>query len=351
VAIGIALRALPGEHVCGDACESMAWSRGALIAIADGLGHGPQAAAASKAFVACVRARTELPLDETFADAHRALLRTRGAVGAIARFDQIAGQVEVAVVGNVGALLVHAGVGRTEHPLVASGVLGSAYRTVRAQRLAFDPGDLLVLHTDGLRSHLDVKGLHDLPAHAAAQALLASHCKSNDDAGCAVAFGLLEGSGASPSPPSGSVAPSFEGSRAIPVRERSDADCVALAARTFSREAGLGVRAQWEVGIAASELATNMIKFAGSGEIRLRREPTPRAAVVVEAVDRGAGIADLDAALADGFSEGASLSPDRPRREGQGLGVGLGSVHRMMDRVEFETDHGGTRVVARKFLP
>ena len=344
MAIGIALRALPGEHVCGDACESIAWSRGALIAIADGLGHGPQAAAASKAFVACVLARMELPLEEVFADAHRALLRTRGAVGAVARFDEIAGQVEVAVVGNVGALVVRAGARRTEHPLVASGVLGSAYRTVRAQRLAFGPGDLLVLHTDGLRSHLDVKGLHELPADAAAQALLASHCKSTDDAGCAVAFGLLEASGASPSPPS-------EGSGVIPVRERSDAECAALAARTFSREAGLGVRAQWEVGIAASELATNMIKFAGGGEIRLRREPAPRPAVVVEAVDRGAGIADLDAALADGFSEGASLSPDRPRREGQGLGLGLGSVHRMMDRVEIATDHRGTRILARKLLP
>jgi serine/threonine-protein kinase RsbT len=232
---------------------------------------------------------------------------------------------------------------------VASGVLGSAYRTIRPQRLSFDPGDLLVLHTDGLRSLLDLKGLRELPAHAAAESLLASHCKSNDDAGCAVALGLPEASGARPSAPAVQVAPSFEGSRAIPVRERSDADCAALAARTFACEAGLGVRAQWEVGIAASELATNMIKFAGGGEIRLHLEPAPRAAVVVEAVDRGAGIADLDAALADGFSEGASRSPDRPRREGQGLGVGLGSVHRMMDRVEIETDHRGTRVVARKF--
>ncbi len=43
--------------------------------------------------------------------------------------------------------------------------------------------------------------------------------------------------------------------------------------------------------------------------------------------------------------------PDRPRGEGRGLGVGLGSVQRMMDEVHVQSDERhGTRIVARKFM-
>jgi serine/threonine-protein kinase RsbT len=71
--------------------------------------------------------------------------------------------------------------------------------------------------------------------------------------------------------------------------------------------------------------------------------------VVIEVVDQGHGIGDVGAAITDGWSEGGRLTPERVAAA-RGLGVGLGSVHRMMDQVEIETDPGrGTRIVARKF--
>jgi len=57
-------------------------------------------------------------------------------------------------------------------------------------------------------------------------------------------------------------------------------------------------------------------------------------------VDRGHGIANVSLAIADGFS-------GRPEA---GLGVGLGSVHRLMDHVDIQSDmRTGTRIVASKF--
>ena len=102
--------------------------------------------------------------------------------------------------------------------------------------------------------------------------------------------------------------------------------------------------------IVASELATNVLKFAGAGEVTLRHVRTPREAIVIEVVDSGRGIADVGAAMEDGFSEGAKLGVDRPRREGQGLGLGLGTVHRLMDTVNVESDAlRGTRITAWKY--
>jgi serine/threonine-protein kinase RsbT len=120
--------------------------------------------------------------------------------------------------------------------------------------------------------------------------------------------------------------------------------------RAFAMRLGLPARAQWEASIAASELATNALKFAGEGTLALRHVHEPREALVIEMTDRGEGMTDVAAAVVDGFSEGALRGPDSPRL-GRGLGVGLGSVHRLMDDVVVDSaPHRGTRVTAKKFL-
>ncbi len=346
VAVGICVRPLAGETLSGDACAEIPWPRGVLVAMADGLGHGERAAIAASAFVACVRDGSTLSLEEIFARAHRALLKTRGAVAAVARFDHERGQVELAGIGNISTHVVRPGAHHTEHPLLMPGVLGSAYRTVRSQALPFGVGDVLVMHSDGVRSRFDVEVMRAFPVKAAAEAVVRLHAKGSDDAACAIVRGVRDMDPLRPSLP----APSAASTRTIPVRVRSDAECAAQEAKAFALAAGFGARAQWEVSIVASELATNALKFAGAGEVRLRHILEPREALVVEATDAGQGISDVQAAIADGFSEGARLSAERPRREGQGLGVGLGSVHRLMDAVKIDSDPArGTRVVAWKF--
>jgi len=82
----------------------------------------------------------------------------------------------------------------------------------------------------------------------------------------------------------------------------------------------------------------------------LSKLTTPREALELVMSDHGEGIRDVEAAVVDRYSEGALLGADRPRRPGQGLGVGLGSVHRMMDAVEVRSPNGkGTCVRALKY--
>jgi negative regulator of sigma-B (phosphoserine phosphatase) len=346
VEVGLGVCPLPGENACGDACETFAWSRGVLVAIADGLGHGPQAAAAAHIFMTVARECAESPLDELFARAHRALLKSRGVVAAVARFDEASRELTLAGLGNIGAVFARAEPRSVERPVLVPGVLGSSYRQVRPQPLRFGAGDLLMLHTDGVRARLEAESWRGLSAQSAVDCVLRTHTRRSDDAGCIVARCVLDARSLQPGP----TPDQGESSRAreIPVADRSDADCAAQEARRFAEAVGLCARAQWEVSIATSELATNIAKHAGRGVIRLDYEPGPLAALVLEARDSGRGIADVEAALRDGYSQGG-LRSERPYTPGQGLGVGLGSVRRLMDRVDVESDdERGTRIVARK---
>ena len=88
---------------------------------------------------------------------------------------------------------------------------------------------------------------------------------------------------------------------------------------------------------AASELARNILKYAGSGTVRVARlEAGERVGLEVTAEDCGPGIADLGRALEDNFSTSGTL------------GLGLPGVRRLMDDFEIESTPGaGTRVVVR----
>lgn len=85
-----------------------------------------------------------------------------------------------------------------------------------------------------------------------------------------------------------------------------------------------------------SELARNILKYAGRGEVRLRRVGEDhRPGVEVTATDRGPGIDDVDRALEDHYSSSGTL------------GLGLPGVKRMMDDFAIESSPGqGTRVSA-----
>lgn len=90
----------------------------------------------------------------------------------------------------------------------------------------------------------------------------------------------------------------------------------------------------------ASELGTNIVKYAKFGTVSLRRRRTSDGLVVdVLADDTGPGIPDIPLALQDHFSTGNSL------------GLGLPAVRRMMDTLEIEsTPAAGVRVVASKWI-
>lgn len=91
-----------------------------------------------------------------------------------------------------------------------------------------------------------------------------------------------------------------------------------------------------EVALGASELATNAVKYAGGGELRLECEA---GRVVLRALDRGPGPPSKEALLADGWRMGAARLPDAPVREG--LGSGGAALGRFFDSVEVSAREGG----------
>jgi len=90
---------------------------------------------------------------------------------------------------------------------------------------------------------------------------------------------------------------------------------------------------------AISEIARNIVEYARSGEVSIKLlETNGRKGVMVVAQDAGPGIADIAAALQDGYSTSGSL------------GLGLPGARRLMDEFELHSELGhGTRVTMRKW--
>jgi serine/threonine-protein kinase RsbT len=132
------------------------------------------------------------------------------------------------------------------------------------------------------------------------------------------------------------------GPREVVARIDSDADIVVARERARALAGTLGFSATDRVLIAAaiSELARNILKYAGRGEIRMGAVYNhTTSGIGVEARDDGPGIDNLEFALKDGFSTSG------------GLGLGLPGVRRLMDDFEIETRVGaGTAVRATKWL-
>ncbi len=124
------------------------------------------------------------------------------------------------------------------------------------------------------------------------------------------------------------------------IRTETDASRTVLEATLYSREAGFDETPSHMIATAVSELVRNILKYAGNGEIRLRRIREPsRRGIEIEALDQGPGIADCEAAMQDHVSSGGTL------------GLGLPGVRRMMDEFSLQSTLGeGTRVTARKWI-
>lgn len=120
-------------------------------------------------------------------------------------------------------------------------------------------------------------------------------------------------------------------------------------ARNLAREQGFDLKAQWEIAIAVSEAAGNMFKYAGSGQIALYVLDADPPAIEFTAIDRGAGIADLDSALRDGVSQGRELSLEPNVTGRTGLGLGLGAIGRLMDELQIDSTPQGTCLRARRY--
>jgi len=180
---GIAGVAHAGETRSGDLAVFAPTEAGALACVIDGLGHGPQAAAAAELCADVVRAHVESKAHELLQACHEALLETRGVVMTAAWFDLERSQLSWAGVGNVDARLVRSGPGqREEVALVFGGVLGYRMPRVRPATMPLERGDLLVMITDGIEGAISPALAGGGAAQSLASRILDTHGKGTDDA-------------------------------------------------------------------------------------------------------------------------------------------------------------------------
>ena len=125
-------------------------------------------------------------------------------------------------------------------------------------------------------------------------------------------------------------------SHPIIIRDERSLNAAVIEATRVAQTAGLSKVAAQQVATVTSELARNILKYAGHGRVELEvLERTGRSGVRVVATDRGPGIEDVEQALADHYSTGGTL------------GLGLSGARRMMDEQTITSDPGkGTRVEA-----
>jgi len=104
--------------------------------------------------------------------------------------------------------------------------------------------------------------------------------------------------------------------------------------RTLARAMGFSASDATLVAAAISELARNIVKYAGRGELLIGKDDDGMLFVVAR--DQGPGIADLESAMQPGYSTSG------------GLGMGLPGVKRIADSFEIVSNSRGTTVTMRK---
>jgi anti-sigma regulatory factor (Ser/Thr protein kinase) len=139
----------PGEVVCGDAWSVSDRPDGFSMIVVDGLGHGPQAAAASAAAIAAFEESPVATPTVLIERAHSRMTSTRGGAVAIARYDGSA-ILRYSSVGNIAGTLLCDGKARGLSS--QNGTVGAQIRRLRTEEYPCAPGSLVVLHSDGLMS-------------------------------------------------------------------------------------------------------------------------------------------------------------------------------------------------------
>ena len=156
--IGVAHRTLKGEQESGDAWVLARFDGGVLLAVIDGLGHGPEAAHPAQLARRALQAEPNRDLVNLIERCHIALRHTRGAVMTLVQIRLAGPSMTWVAVGNVEGRLVrgqrsHEGASHpSEAVLLMGGVVGYQLPALKPATLALHPGDTVMLATDGLRA-------------------------------------------------------------------------------------------------------------------------------------------------------------------------------------------------------
>jgi len=121
------------------------------------------------------------------------------------------------------------------------------------------------------------------------------------------------------------------------IGESSAIGAVRRGAQRLATEVGLCEASTGRIGIVATELATNVLRHGGGGELLVQAiQGSASMTLEIIAIDRGPGMSNLQECLRDGYSSGPTP------------GTGLGAVRRLSDEFDIASvPNKGTVVMSR----
>jgi len=179
------------EPVCGDD-----WAyrdlplQGHTFVVADGLGHGENAALAAREAVSVLQASPSCSPCVLIDTMHGRLRSTRGAAVMVVQVDSARGRIRHAGIGNISAVVFDGS--KVRHLVSQNGIVGHDTRRIREQETACPDSWMLVMHSDGVTGRWDLEHYPGLPARdpsVIAGVLYRDHKRDRDDACVLVAKG------------------------------------------------------------------------------------------------------------------------------------------------------------------
>ena len=125
----------------------------------------------------------------------------------------------------------------------------------------------------------------------------------------------------------------------VRIDEESHLVMVRTTVRDVASRMGFGITDVTRIVTAASELARNVFRYAGSGVMRWRTlDAGGSVGIELVFVDQGPGISNIEQAMQEGFTTA------------KGMGMGLPGAKRLMDEFAIQSQVGqGTTVTVRKW--
>ncbi|MGQ0680319.1 MAG: SpoIIE family protein phosphatase [Actinomycetota bacterium] len=178
-------KALPGEDNSGDLGFVQTIPGGAVIAVIDGLGHGPEAAKAAERAMFTVRDCAAEALERIMTECHEALKGTRGAVITLVRVDQLQDRLTWFGVGNVEGRIWPADPSHNllrQAPPLRGGVIGHNLPPLIPSSTSISRGDIVIITTDGVDNSFNEEFRLEGTAQQIADDLMDRYWTAKDDA-------------------------------------------------------------------------------------------------------------------------------------------------------------------------
>ncbi len=187
IELGMVYKALLGdESECGDIGIIKKYGNNCFLALVDILGHG------SEARKVALYAKTYLEnnyckdIVDIMNGLHEHLKGTRGAVAAICNLDMVTGELSYVGIGNITVRIMWP---KPIRFVSKGGVIGYRITNPHKHSLKLHGGEILLLHSDGIKEHFEsfeCRGLLKENAENIAQGILEKFSKKNDDESCIV---------------------------------------------------------------------------------------------------------------------------------------------------------------------